>query len=127
MFSLHNTLLGLTLGLAAWMGWLRDPGPPGAGVASQGPAIDKPLAQSSQTPSPGRRLGRQRTEPDPTSDDYQTSAVDLDDEDDPGSGWVIQGTMSRTATWCSIDAPSPAWSEPAGDDPLLLITHRFRC
>ena len=43
MFSLRNTLLGLTLGLATLMGWLRDPGPPVAGVTSQGPAIDKSL------------------------------------------------------------------------------------
>src|SRR5262249_23710936 len=117
----------LSLGLAAWMGWLRDPGSPVAGVTSQGPAIDNSLVHLPQTPSPGRRLGRQRTEPDPTSDEYESSAVDLDGDDDAGPGWVIQGTLSRAATWCSIEAPSPAWSEPAGDDPLFLITHRFRC
>lgn len=126
MFSLRNTLFGLTLGLAAWMGWLRDPLPSGADSARDGRSVNPSLVQqghsqpSSHRPHPARP---QKTRPDPTPEECHPLAVHLDD---PGSG-VVQGTLTRSATCCLIDVPSPAWSEPAGSDPLLLITHRFRC
>jgi hypothetical protein len=128
MFPLRITLLGFTLGLATWIGWLCTPGSSAADITQDGhgPVIAKSLVHPAHTPSPGRRLGRQRTEPDPTSDEWHPLAVDLDDQDDEGSGSVVQGALSPGGTCCRVDAPSPGWSEPVGDNPLLLITRRFR-
>jgi hypothetical protein len=128
MVPLRITLLGFTLGLATWMGWLCTPGSSAADNTGDGPGpvIAKTVVHPSQAPSPGRRLGRQRTEPDPTSDEWQPLAVDLDDQDNEGSAWVVQGTLSPAGTCSLLDSQSPAWSEPLGDNPLLLITHRFR-
>jgi hypothetical protein len=126
MFPLRTTLLGLTLGLTTWIGWSCTPVSSVADVASQGPVIEKSLVHPPHIPTPGRRLGRQRTEPDPTSDEWHPVAVDLDDQDNEGSAWVVQGTLSSGGTRCPSDVQFPAWSEPVGDNPLLLITRRFR-
>jgi hypothetical protein len=126
MFPLRKTLLGLTLGLAAWIGWLHDPVPPGAESARDGRSIKPSQVHQGQAhtgshrPHPARP---QKTRPDPTPEESHPLSVHLDD---PGPG-VVQGTSTSSAMSCLTDTPSLAWSEPAGSNPLLLITHRFRC
>jgi hypothetical protein len=129
MFPYRTTLLVLTLGSAALLGWLGHPASAVAGFASGGRSVDGPVVHPCHcdTNSPPHHPARpQKTRPDPTPEDGgQPLAANLDYQ---GPVWVIQGALSACAMHWLIDSSSPAWSEPAQHALLLLqVTQRFRC
>ena len=128
MVPSRTTLLVLTLGSAAVLGWLWYPARSASCLAGAR-SVDGPVILPSHADSQRRHSvpARQRTYPDPTPDDWGEECGALVNLDDLGPDWVVQATLSGVATCGLIESPSPAWSEPARYAPLLQFTHRFRC
>jgi hypothetical protein len=122
-------LLVLTLGSAALLGWLCYPSCPTVAHAAGARAVDGPAILPSNAHTHGRHSvpGRQRTNPDPTPDDWGDEWGSLVDLDDSGPDWAFQAGFSGSATCGLSESPSLGWYELARYAPLLPITHRFRC
>jgi hypothetical protein len=129
MFSFRSTLLVLILGSAALVGWLGYPSRHSVDSAAGARSVDGPMIHPSHAHTHGRHSvpGRQRTNPDPTPDDWGDECSSLVDLEDLGPDWVVLTTLSGVTTCGLIESPSPEWSEPARYTPLLQFTHRFRC
>jgi hypothetical protein len=129
MSPFRTTLLVLTLGSAALLGWLYYPSRQVVDGAAGARSVDGPMIHPSHAHNHGRHSvpGRQRTNPDPTPDDWGEECGALVNLDDSGPDWVGQATLIGVATCGLIESPCPAWSEPARDALLLQLTRRFRC
>jgi hypothetical protein len=127
MVPFRTTLLVLTLGSAATLGWFWYPARSAcylAGATSVDGPVILPSDTESQEPQPVP--ARQRTCPDATPDDWGEDCGALVNLDDLGPDWVAQTTLSGAIRGL-IESPFPAWSEPARHAHLLRFTHRFRC
>jgi hypothetical protein len=134
MFPVRTTLLVLTLGLVAWMGWVRSSLRPVGDLAASQPAIDRsPMdphthshlphpARRGSTPDPASDDG---TRPDPTPNDEGQPPVVKPDEPDPVS--VVPDSPNLDVTCCLIASPVLSWSDCWEYALLFRITSRIRC
>jgi hypothetical protein len=129
MLPFRTTLLVLTMGSAAVIGWLCYPTQPIDDFSSRERGVNQPTIHPSCAFPHGRHSipRRQGTNPDPTPDDWGDECSSLVDLHDDGSDLIIHETATHFAAFCVIKLRSPSWSEPAPSTLLLQVTHRFRC
>jgi hypothetical protein len=132
MFPLRLTLLVMTLGLAALLGWLRQSSAPCARVAAAGPIVDGRQVPPPHTPPLRRHLRRSRAAADPSPDEFEPVVVldDADDDQDGDDGESVRPVPPAAPFAGATESnrltivPSSRRSTPT---PLFLTLGRLRC
>jgi hypothetical protein len=127
MFPFRTTLLAFILGSAALMGWLCYPSGRSVDRVAGDRSVDGAVIHPAHSHGRHSVPGRQRTNPDPTPDDWDDEYACVVDLDNLGPDWAALATLNGMVACGLFDSPTPAWTEPPRHAPLLQLTHRFRC
>jgi hypothetical protein len=129
MLPFRAIILVLTLGSATVIGWLCSPARPAVAALDAGRPLDRPAIHPFTTHAHGRHCfpGRQRTNPDPTPDDWGVECSGLVTLIDSGPDWAAFEAAGLWTTCSLLESPSWSWVEPAEWDHPLQVNRRFRC